>query len=169
MKWMYSREEALKAEEKIDSMLKGKCIENGYRYPEFASYTSIKMNKCGDPEHLFTKEELIQVLEVADDRRSNKVVIDENGEVRLVNDDAYLYPVRNETFQAGNMYVGKYANVIGVANDLYPTLLGAWIDYLEYGKHNYIDYYKYYNKDVERLEKRAKELMSEHKNNTKGL
>ena len=59
--------------------------------------------------------------------------------------------------------------VIGVANDLYPTLLGEWIDYLEYGKHSYKDYYKYSNKDVERLEKRAKELMSEHKNNTEGL
>ena len=78
-------------------------------------------------------------------------VIDEDGEVHVVDENEHL-PVINETFQTGNIYVGKYADVMGVANDLYPSLLGAWINYLKYGKRYYIEYYEYSGKDMDQLE-----------------
>jgi len=160
--WLYSREDALALESRLDSLIKEQCEMNGYEYPEYSPYTVISIDKCGIPEHLFTLEELIEELRKADDRHSNTVVVDENGWVSLVRENEYLYPVRNETFQAGNKYVGKYADVEGVAKDLYPTLLGYWLDYLKSGRKHYIDYYEYNDSDVEGFKKDILAIMSKN-------
>ncbi len=150
--WVYDRAEALKFEEDLYSFLEEKCNSNGCEFPEDRPFINIEIGKNGMPKHLFSFEELVTLLKGADDRHNNTVVINENGEVELVSDDERkLYPVRNETFQAGNRYVGKYADVVGVAEDLYPNLLWNWLAYLRTGRARYVDYCQYSMKDVDGL------------------
>ncbi len=161
--WLYKREDAIALETSLNSLIKEKCEANGYVFPEYSSYITIEKEKCKNPNYLFTYSELVDELKKADDRHWNTVVINEDGRVCIVEENEYLYPVRNETFQPGNNYVGKYADVEGVANDLYPTLLGCWLEYLKTGRSSYIDYYEYSACDVDRLKKEIKTIMSQNK------
>ena len=159
--WIYDRKEALEIKKSIQTSIERICNLNGYDYPEFSTYLEIIMVPCGKPNHLFTCQELSKKLKEADDRDCNTVVINENGEVVILSNHwrELLYPVRNETFDAGNIYVGKYANVEAVAEELYPELLGRWRDYLRTGKTQYIDYYKYANSDLNEIEAEIKTYM----------
>ncbi len=152
--WIYDRYEAQALRKKISEEIKNICLENGYDYPEFISFIDINMDYCDAPTHLFSKQELIEKLKEADDRENNTIVINENGEIEAVPDSIkFLFPVRNETFIAGNNYVGKYADVKSVADDLYPDLLGGWRNFLKTEMNQYIDYSKYSDKDVDKIVK----------------
>ena len=71
----------------------------------------------------------------ADDRCDNRLVIDENGYAKiLVNSkDDNLYPVRHESWNAGNNYVGKYSKLWTLEEDYISSLQG-WLAYLKTGR-----------------------------------
>ena len=97
-------------------------------------YFSVVIYKNGEPDHLFTRHEIENLMRSADDRRYNTLVIDENGEAQMVQEPgvADFFPVINETWCAGNNYVGKYS-VLGDLERTYRYCLGKWLDYLQEG------------------------------------
>lgn len=108
------------------------------------------------PDHVFSRDDLERVLKDADDRHCTRVVVDENGDVKVVNEQeeaSYaLYPVRNEAYSAGNGYVGKYADYSQKRLDeLYGSLLNAFYDYLQTGQSQYVDFL--FSGDVQQLRK----------------
>jgi len=130
-----------KLEERIDQILK----EKGFSYFSSSKYDlTIKLMKCGKPEHLFTRREIEIALRNADDRVSNQLVIDEDGYAKIIQklEMAPLYPVSMESWDAGNVYVGKYAkNIPKIAEDSYMLILEGWLDYLTTGRRQYKDYF----------------------------
>lgn len=91
--------------------------------------------------HLFSKEEIEEVMRNADDRNNNMLVIDENGYVKIIQniDHGLLYPVGHEAWNAGNIYVGKYSK-LGTLNEDYISSLQGWLIYLRTGERVYLDY-----------------------------
>ena len=80
------------------------------------------------PRHLFTKEEIRQLMASADDRVSNRLVIDGDGFARLIvnhNDDAAFYPLAYETWCAYHNYVGRYSTLSDL-DDAYNEMSRCW-------------------------------------------
>lgn len=96
----------------------------------------------------------------ADDRKNNKLVIDEYGNPHIIQDksEAQLYPVTQETWQAGNKYVGKYSSLSDVRQS-YQYMLEGWLYYLEHFQHIYIN--ESYT-TIDELEKKIKEYYNKH-------
>lgn len=101
----------------------------------------VKAVRCGNPTHLFTKQEIEMSMRNADDRLNNQLVIDENGYAKIIKRDeySYLYPVRHESWDSGNMYVGKYSSLSTLEDDYISSLQG-WLLYLKTGRPQYMDY-----------------------------
>jgi len=80
-------------------------------------------------------------LRKADDRFSNQLVIDEDGHAKVIKDDGYgyLFPVRHESWDAGNLYVGKYSKLTTLDDDYIASLQG-WLLYLKTGRKQNMDY-----------------------------
>lgn len=92
----------------------------------------------GAPTHLFTKEEIAAEMRRADDRVTNRLIIDENGYAKVlqnINRRLSPYPVSHEAWDAGNVYVGKYSK-LSTLNDNYIASLQGWLDYLKQGRRN---------------------------------
>lgn len=104
-------------------------------------WVEIEIRKAGPPTHLFTKSEIEQAMRIADDRKSNKLVIDENGVAAIIDDGgmAETYPVVHETWCAGNNYVGKYSPLSTLDED-YLLMLYGWLRYLQTSQAQYADY-----------------------------
>ena len=102
---------------------------------------SIELKKVGKPSHLFTRSEIEVLMRNADDRVCNQLVIDENGYAQIVNNisEGFLYPVRHESWDAGNNYVGKYSQLTTLTDDYIASLQG-WLLYLKTGKTQHMDY-----------------------------
>lgn len=114
-------------------------------------YFSIKLHKIKSPAHLFTKTELEAELRNGDDSKHNTLVIDSNGYFKLVEDDEYIkqrYPVRHESFNAYNNYVGQYSS-LNHLDDTYLSSLQGWLRYLKTGKSQYISYISENSNEVE--------------------
>ena len=77
----------------------------------------------------------------ADDRKDNMLVIDENGYAKVIDNknNIFLYPVRHESWGAGNIYVGKYSSLKTLDYDYISSLQG-WLNYLKYERAIYVDY-----------------------------
>ncbi|NLW41363.1 MAG: protein kinase [Tissierellia bacterium] len=118
---------------------------------EIENCISIELIKCGKPSHLFTKQEIEEEMRKADDRVHNQLVIDEDGYARVIKDEGYgyLYPVRHEPWNAGNIYVGKYSK-LSTLDDDYILSLQGWLLYLKTGRRQYMDYI-HDNQDEEEL------------------
>lgn len=102
----------------------------------------------GVPTHLFTKEEIAAEMRCADDRVTNRLIIDENGYAKVlqnVNRRIFPYQVSHEAWAASNVYVGKYSK-LSTLNDNYIASLQGWLDYLKTGQAQYMDYVRE-NKD----------------------
>ena len=108
---------------------------------EHESCFGVKAVRCGNPTHLFTKQEIEMSMRNADDRLNNQLVIDENGYAKIIKRDeySYLYPVRHESWDSGNMYVGKYSSLSTLEDDYISSLQG-WLLYLKTGRPQYMDY-----------------------------
>lgn len=112
---------------------------------EEEDYPSIwcKMTMCrtGKPTHIFTKNEIKELMRNADDRLGNTLVIDEFGFAHVIpgNFDKHSYPVSQETWGSRNNYVGKYSKLLDL-NESYEYMLKGWLNYLEKGVTTYIDY-----------------------------
>jgi hypothetical protein len=149
--YIYNREKVLQLYKQCINLINDKCIENGFDLPRYENYFSIQLKRCGKPTHLFTKSEIEEAMRSADDRKGNMLVIDENGCAKVIQDtnNGFLYPVRHESWDAGNMYVGKYSK-LSTLNDNYLSSLQGWLTYLETGKNVYMDYV-HENSNVEGL------------------
>lgn len=104
-------------------------------------WVSIKMRRAGAPTHLFTREEIEVAMRSADDRRHNKLVVDENGFVSVIEGGKLeeTYAVVHETWCAGNNYVGKYSPLSTLDED-YLLMLDGWLDYLHTGEDQFPSY-----------------------------
>lgn len=149
--YIYNREEALKLHERCINLINDKCIQDGFDLPEYENYFSVQLKRCGKPTHLFNKAEIKEVMRSADDRRGNMLVIDENGCAKVIQDthNGHLYPVSHESWNAGNVYVGKYSKLLTLDDDYLSSLQG-WLIYLETGENVYMDYV-HENSKVENL------------------
>lgn len=117
---------------KLREMLKLYCGDETDVFSE--PYFSVVIYRNGDPDHLFTRHEIEDLMRNADDRRNNTLVINENGEAQMVQEQgtADFFPVINETWCAGNNYVGRYSE-LGDLERTYRYCLGKWLDYLQEG------------------------------------
>lgn len=136
-----------------------KILENNKLVPleSFEQCFSIQLVKIGKPSHIFSQDEIKEIMRSADDRLSNQLVIDEDGYARIISDgtSGYLYPVRHEHWNAGNAYVGKYSK-LSKLKDIYISSLYGWLLYLETGRKQYIDYVDD-TKDEKELRRQIKE------------
>lgn len=128
----------------LNKQVAKKCEAAGLEYLEGSNnniFSATLQRGKVSPSHLFSKAEIKALMATADDRVSNVLVIDADGYARIVPDDEdrFLYPVTLESWQAGNMYVGKYSNLDSL-DDTYLMALDGWRDYLKTGNHQYCDY-----------------------------
>jgi Serine/threonine protein kinase len=139
--YIYDRDEAKQLYKRCIDFISSKCIANGFGEPIYENYFSIQFKRCENPTHLFTKSEIEEAMRNADDRKNNMLVIDENGFAKIIQNinDGYLFPVRNESWGAGNVYVGKYSR-LSTLNDDYIASLQGWLLYLQTGRKVYMDY-----------------------------
>lgn len=135
---------AIKYKEELELFIISKCREAGLETSHDCHINPFNIRlKRGSipPVHLFTEEEIRQLMVDADDRRGNVLVVDEDGYAHIIPDtsDADYYPVRLESWDARNNYVGKYSK-LGDLRGAYLRALECWHDYLETGQHQYTDY-----------------------------
>ena len=136
---IYSRSEAYESVQKCSCILKQKCSDEGY--DDVISYFSVNIIKRNTPTHMFTKDEIERVMHEADDRFHNTLVIDEDGFAKIVqgSEDSHSYPVRHSSWNAGNVYVGKYSS-LSTLDDNYIMSLQGWLSYLKNGRSVKMDY-----------------------------
>lgn len=107
-------------------------------------YFTIKLFRIKPPSHIFTEEEIKEVLRAGNDFRNNRLVIDEEGYAQLIDSDlnyeCYRYPVSQESYDARNNYVGQYANLDDVG-EIYLAMLDGWLHHLRTGQRYDVDYY----------------------------
>ena len=120
------------------------CETNGYDTEAYSLGISFeaKLKKEGTPSHLFTENEIEDLMRNADDENNNQLVIDEDGYAHIIQGfkQGNLYPVSQETWCAGNMYVGKDSNLSDL-HDSYVLCMHLWLSYLKTGRHMYDDCY----------------------------
>lgn len=139
IKLIYDKKEVSSCIEECKKMLINYCKANHF-VDCGAAFFSFDIQRCGKPKHLFTKEEIKIEMEKADDRKNNTLVIDENGYAQVVSgENLNYYPVRQETWHAGNGYVGKYSN-LSTLDDDYMSMLQGWLIYLETNHAKRMDY-----------------------------
>lgn len=136
--YVSERDTAFRVEEMLNAQILKYC--EGYDTDYNMVYFKIAWKRNGKPIHLFTKEELERLYKDADDRRGNKLVIDEFGYAHLVSPDTEgtAFPVCHETFQARRNNVGKYSRLLTLEAD-YMESLEAWLCYLQHGIYVYCD------------------------------
>ena len=141
----------------MKEFVKKKCSEARIQWQEMGIYFTIKLFRVKPPSHLFTEEEIKSVLREGNDFRHNRLVISEDGYAQLIDSDLhyekYRYPVTQESYDARNNYVGKYANLDDI-NEIYAAMLDGWLYHLCTGQRHDIDYYR---QDIE-IEKIIKEI-----------
>lgn len=100
-----------------------------------APYLRVHINKLTTPEHLFSRKEIEHLMRNADDRLNNTLVINVDGYAHLIQDTSHaiFFPLRNETWCAGNNYVGKYSQ-LGDLDSAYHYCLSKWLEYLKSGE-----------------------------------
>lgn len=129
----------------IECSIKEKCKEQGFDTSNIAFECSFstKLEKNSNPTHLFTLEEIKELMRCADDSVNNQLVIDEDGYPHLVHNagEGNLYPVSIETWCAGNYYVGSNSSLSDAEPSYHLCLIG-WVHYLETGTHFYDDNYQ---------------------------
>lgn len=142
-------------EQKISSILKDNDLAE---LDEYENCFEIELFKGGKPIHLFTKEEIEEEMRKADDRFNNQLVIDEYGYAKVIKNNGfgYLFPVRHESWHAGNIYVGKYSRLSTLEDDYISSLQG-WLLYLETGRKQMMDYV-HENRNEEELLKEIKKF-----------
>ncbi|MGN0508274.1 MAG: hypothetical protein ACI4GX_03490 [Ruminococcus sp.] len=126
----------------------------GNRYPIIGIAFGSELKRNGKPSHLFNQDEIKDLMQNADDRNNNMLVIDENGYAKIIQDInlGFYYPVRLESWITGNNYVGKYSKLTNL-EDTHLLALEGWYEYLERGISIYKDYIKHKYKTEELIER----------------
>ena len=149
------RNKALEVAENLNEQINKFC--EGYDM-EFMNLIEIKWYRKRKPTHMFTRDEMFKLYKEADDRRGNKLVIDEDGYAQMLpgNIDGTLYPVCHETFCSRCNNVGKYSALKTFEFD-YKESLYAWLHHLQRGTYVYCDSSLYPNADEKTLLEKIKE------------
>ena len=140
---VWNREEAIALLDKMYQKVITECDANGYDTKAYLGITfEANLKREGAPSHLFTENEIEELMRNADDSKSNKLVIDEDGYAQIIQNPrlGVLYPVSQETWCAGNRYVGKDSSLSDL-HDSYVLCMHLWLAYLETGQRMYNDYY----------------------------
>lgn len=156
--YIYYREKAISFRNQFQQIINEILYQRNLSVlDKYENFISIELMRCGKPSHLFTKQEINEEMRKADDRVNNQLVIDENGYAKVIKNNEYglLYPVRHESWHAGNNFVGKYSN-LSTLNDEYLSSLQGWLLYLQTGEKQYMDYI-HDNRDEEELIKKIRE------------
>ena len=142
------RESALDKLDKLNEQIVALC--DGYDTGLGIASFKVEWIRVRKPSHLFTKEEMLKLYKEADDRRGNKLVIDEEGYVQMLppDVDGTLYPVCHETFCERNNIVGKYSKLLTFEFD-YLESIYAWLKHLQTGTYVYCDGSVLPNKEAE--------------------
>lgn len=147
----YDRPTAFSIQKRLESFLSYLFTQQGYEKPSnHQNFIVIEPIRYGNPTHLFRKEEIKFLMQYADDRVDNRLVIDEDGYAKIIagNPTDKLYPVCHSLWHAGNLYVGKYSS-LSVLDDTYLALLQGWQLYLETGHSQFTDdFYDEFSEDV---------------------
>lgn len=157
----YTRENVLE----VIKMINEKLFEF-YDIPETNYSFNIIMKRIYAPSHLFTKQEIEDVLRSGDDELNNVLIVDEGGYVKLLQDSKIklyerdTYSVINETYCAFNNYVGRYSPLYHL-DDEYISCLEGWLEHLEREESVYKDYYNK-NRNVEELKNEIKALIAKN-------
>lgn len=142
---------------KIIQLLKDRCNEKGFEWEDVIEF-KVNFKRMKKPTHLFTKDEIEQILRNGNDHVHNTLVIDFDGYVHLIANrekDLSQYAVKHESYGALNNYVGKYSSLLHLQEE-YIGSLEAWKEHLEYQRRVYKDYNKNaYNEEelINRIEK----------------
>lgn len=137
-----SREDVIELVTEINNVVKTECVAKGYDGDSaFLNFSFIMIGRS-KPTHLFTLDEIKDLMRNADDDKNNTLVIDELGYAHIVNNykEQLLYPVSQETWCAGNRYVGK-DSTLSDAEPSYHLCLKLWLEYLQTGDRQFDDYY----------------------------
>lgn len=149
---VYDKNAAIQLVNELQNFVKKQCEKAGVEFDiGYEQIFDLEIQRLGKPSHLFTYEELEVELRNGDDSKDNRLVIDADGYVKLIEEFVYphLYPVRLEGYCAYNNYVGKYADLTDL-NDEYTMCLQGWLSYLKSGGTIYMDYV-HKNDDIEKL------------------
>ncbi len=151
-----SKENVIALIEAINNKVKSDCEANGLDTELAYLSWDIDIIRKSKPSHLFTFDEIKNLMANADDSKNNKLVIDENGCAHIITipGPTYLYPVSIETWCAGNGYVGQNSS-LSDAEPAYHLCLSLWLDYLNTNEKQYDDWYKQI--DVDKTIKKIKE------------
>ena len=144
-----SREDVIELVTQINNVVKTDCMAKGFDGDSaFLNFSYVMIRKY-KPTHLFTLDEIKILMRNADDSHNNTLVIDEKGYAHIVSKyrEQLLYPVSQETWCAGNMYVGKNST-LSDAEPSYHLCLKLWLAYLQTGNRQFDDYYP--NIDVDK-------------------
>ena len=148
-----SREDYVQLTYSIYKTIEKICVEAGYDGDSVASCYNTQpiLHQLAKPRHLFTYDEMRDAMRYADDSHPNKLVIDEDGRVKVIDNPRMgkLYPVSHETFGAGNCYVGEFSS-LSTLDEHYVTSLKCWQLYLRTGIRQYSDLFEHCN-DVDKL------------------
>lgn len=149
--YITDRSEAILLRQEIQETINNFLNEEGFQeLDKYENYISIRFIKNGNPTHLFTKDEVKRKMKNADDRVHNQLIVDEEGNVRVIEDEqiryGHLFPVRLEIWNAGHIYVGKYSK-LNTVDDNYHALLEEWLNYLISGEAQYRDYPTYHSEN----------------------
>lgn len=138
---LHNRELAIKLQNDCSERLRQIAQKQGLQFPTFGVFFDVNLKRSGKPLHLFTKDEIKILMQNADDRVNNQLVIDENGYAKIIQNicERYFYPVRLESWDSGNNYVGKYSS-LSFLDECYRESLEGWLDYLRTGRQIYKDY-----------------------------
>ncbi len=162
---VWDRSEVITLLDKLYQKVSAECDAKGYNTNIYLGISfEAKLKREGVPSHLFTENEIEELMRSADDSKSNKLVIDEDGYAQVIQNPGIgvLYPVSQETWCAGNMYVGR-ESTLSALHDSYVLCMNLWLRYLETGRYMYDDQYlsddgldkviedvkKYYSKSIE--------------------
>lgn len=141
---VWDRDEVIALLDKMYKKVIAECKANGYETEEHSLGISFeaKLKKEGMPCHLFIESEIEDLMRNADDENNNQLVIDEDGYAHIIQGfkQGDLYPVAQETWCAGNMYVGKDSSLSDL-HDSFVLCMHLWLAYLETGRHMYDDNY----------------------------
>lgn len=148
---VYDKNTAIKLVNELQNFVKKQCEKAELNLYWIWQIFDLEIQRLAKPSHLFTYEELEIQLRNGDDSKNNRLVIDADGYVKLIEECDYphLYPVRFEEYCAYNNYVGKYADLTDL-NDEYTMCLQGWLLYLKSGRTTYMDYV-HKNDDIEKL------------------
>ncbi len=126
----------------VNQKIKGECEKAELLDYGYSHYPQISILK-GDvkPSHVFTEDEIRNLMKSADDRCDNTLVVDADGFARIESGHLIgrVHPVYTETWDAGNNYVGKYSRLSDV-RPAYLRALNGWLMYLKTGRSQYVDY-----------------------------